>query len=267
MTPDSGRPTPYCERIEIAGTDAPWITMVHGASQNRGIFSAQVEAFQDQYRLLLIDLPGHGGSSSMSGPYGQEEYAASVSAALDVADLGATHYWGTHTGAAVGLMLALRQPEKILSLVLDGAVIPSVDIPSTVEAYGRARSTVRTEGVPAAIAEWLELGPWFDTMRANPEQCRRDAHCALISEFTGAPWLDHSPPAPVAPVRPRLASIGCRVLLVNGEHDVADFMLIADELERTLPRVERARVPNAGGFPLWDQPDAVNERVRRFLEG
>ncbi len=54
------------EKVTRAAPDAPWITMVHGVSQNRRVFSAQVAAFGEDYRLLLIDLPGHGLSAEIA---------------------------------------------------------------------------------------------------------------------------------------------------------------------------------------------------------
>jgi 3-oxoadipate enol-lactonase len=89
---------PYFEKVAKAGPTNPWITMVHGASQSRHLFSAQVDAFRDHYQLLLIDLPGHGKSSEIEGPYGPEEYAEAVLAAMDCAKIETTHFWGTHTG-------------------------------------------------------------------------------------------------------------------------------------------------------------------------
>ncbi len=53
---------------------------------------------------------------------------------------------------------------------------------------------------------------------------------------------------------------------MNGEHDVADFVAAAGEIERLLPDVKRLRVPDAGGFPLWERPETVNTIVREFLE-
>ncbi|MCZ6629044.1 MAG: hypothetical protein O7E56_12545, partial [SAR324 cluster bacterium] len=70
------------ETVTDAGPARPWLTLVHGMSQHRRVFSAQVAAFRESYRLLLVDLPGHGLSSSLPGPYGLEEYARSVRAAL-----------------------------------------------------------------------------------------------------------------------------------------------------------------------------------------
>jgi pimeloyl-ACP methyl ester carboxylesterase len=56
------------------------------------------------------------------------------------------------------------------------------------------------------------------------------------------------------------------VLLVNGEHDLPEFLELADQLAGALPDAERARIDEAGGFPLWEFPDRVNARVRRFLD-
>jgi len=42
--------------------------MVHGMSQDRRVFGAQADAFRTDYRIQLIDLPGHGLSEDMAGP-------------------------------------------------------------------------------------------------------------------------------------------------------------------------------------------------------
>ena len=255
----------FTEIIDEAGANAPWLTMVHAAALNRRIFSSQVQAFRDGFRILLIDLPGHGNSADLPGPYGFEEYADSVLAALDAARVETTHYVGTHTGAAVGLMLASRHPRRFASLVLEGPPMPGVDMPSVLEAIGDARATACERGVDAARREWYQKG-WYEVMRAHPERCRAAEHLAILGEFTGRPWLDSSQARPVTPISSRLPSLGQPVLLMNGEHDVADFLLAADEIEKLLPNVRRVRIAEAGGFPMWEFPDKVNTIVRAFLE-
>src|SRR4051812_15272084 len=101
--------TPYYEIVGDQANQGEWITMLHGASQHRGLFNAQLDYFRDSYRLLLIDLPGHGRSSQLAGPYGQVEYTQAVVAALDSAGVQRTHLWGTHTGSAVSLLIASSQ--------------------------------------------------------------------------------------------------------------------------------------------------------------
>ena len=239
--------------------------MVHGMSQNRRLFSAQVSAFQKDYRLLLIDLPGHGKSSEMRGPYGPEEYAAATLAAMDAAGVESTHFWGTHTGAGVGLLLATRQPQRFASLILEGAVIPGVTLPSSARNVGRVTATARQRGVDAARLEWFNEAEWFDVIRREPEQCRAREHWSLLAEFSGAPWLDSTEARPVEPLRGRLHQIARPTLLINGEHDLGDFLTIAEELASTLPIVERRTIAGAGGFPLWEYPAEVNAQVSQFL--
>ena len=239
--------------------------MVHAATHDQRFFSSQVQAFQGEFRLLLIDLPGHGQSGALPGPFGLEEYAASVLAAMDGAGVEQSHYLGSHTGAAIGLMLATRHGQRFHSLALESTPVPGVDIPSVRTALNRARNTAANRGVEAARSAWFQHEPWFDIIRQNPERCRADAHWAMIAEFSGRPWLDDAPPRPVAPILEQLPSIHCPVLMINGAYDVQDFVAAADAMERRLPRVTRVRIPGAGGFPLWEQPELVNEHIRRHL--
>jgi len=69
----------------------------------------------------------------------------------------------------------------------------------------------------------------------------------------------------VAPLLDLLPTIHCPVLIINGEHDSGDFLRAAGQIERRLTRAERLIVAGAGGFPLWEEPDAVNERIRAHL--
>jgi len=256
----------HYETIGRAGDAAPWITLVHGAAQNSSVFSAQITAFQDRYRLLLIDLPGHGKSSSLPGPYGAEEYAASVLAAMDDAGVEETHFWGTHTGAGIALLLATRHLQRFASLILESAVLAGHDMPSINASYGRAKETARQSGMEAARKQWIAEGEWFKVLHQHPQETRAAEHWAMIDAFGGAPWLDRSTPKTPEPIESKLSQIKRPVLLMNGEHDVVDFMRVADKLEAKLPDVQRLVIPGAGGFPLWEYPDVVNAAVRRFLE-
>ena len=253
------------ETVLGAGDGAPWLVMVHGMSQDRRVFSAQVEAFKDRYRIVLVDLPGRGLSADIPGPFGHIELAAHVAGAIDRAGAAPCHYWATHTGTSLGLLLASAEPGRFRSMILEGAVVPGHAMASVEAALRRAREVARAEGVPAAGKQWFDEAAWFDVMRRRPEECRADAHWQIVSEFSGAPWLDDGRAQPVAPIDDRLASLDVPVLLYNGAHDPEDFVAAADRLEALLPRVKRATVAEAGAFPAWEFPERVNRLVADFL--
>ena len=253
------------EAVLDAGGDARWLVMVHGMSQDHRAFGAQADAFKDRHRILMIDLPGHGLSADLPGPFGHLELAAHVAGAMDQAGVERCDYWGTHTGTALALLMACERPDRFRSLVLEGPVLPGRNPPSAQAVLERVRDTARTRGVAAARRQWFSEGGWFQVMHQRPEECREAAQWAIISDFAGAPWLDDGPAAPVAPIDDRLPSLDSPVLIYNGEHDVADFLDAADRLEALLPRVQRATIAHAGGFPAWEFPDRVNRLVADFL--
>lgn len=267
-------PTMAAARFEVvsdAGSAAPWLTLVHAATQHLGVFSAQVAAFRGNFRLLLIDLPGHGLSASLPGPYGMEEYAAGVRMAMNeaIGEAAAerTHFWGTHTGAGVGLLLAAREPARFASLVLEGPVFPDRQPPYAVKMIAQVKRLAAGRGLEAARCHWWEQSEWFQVMRGNPEVCRAAGHLAIVSEFQGGPWLDKQAPAEVAPIDEQLAELELPVLIVSGEHELADFMAAADELSSLVPNARRVVIADGGGFPLWEFPHRVNAEVRHFLLG
>ncbi|MGI9387548.1 MAG: alpha/beta fold hydrolase [Methyloligellaceae bacterium] len=257
--------TAKSKKIIDGGAARPWLTMVHGMSHDHRVFSEQVSAFRESYRILLVDLPGHGLSAGIPGPFGHQELADHVLAALDEANISATHYWGTHTGTALGLLLALRHPHRFFSLILEGAVLPGRPMRSVMSGLRDVQDIAQNRSMDEARRFWFENSAWFDVIRRRPAECRAEDHWAILSDFPGKPWVNPGRAAPLDIPDDELKMLGKPLLLYNGEHDVADFIEAADQLESLLPAARRAVISEAGGFPAWEFPDRTNEVVERFL--
>ena len=171
------------------------------------------------------------------------ELASHVAGAMENAGVSRFHYWATHTGTSLGLLLASEQPDRFRCMVLEGVVLPGHNLACVDVEIRRARDVARTRGVLEACRQWFDEAGWFEVMRRRPEECRADEQWAIISEFSGAPWLYDGRAATVVPIDARLASVDVPVLLYNGEHDLQDFVDAADLLEALLLRVTRATIP------------------------
>jgi pimeloyl-ACP methyl ester carboxylesterase len=251
------------ETLPAAGR--PWLTLVHGFSQNRRYFEPALPHLVGKFQLLLIDLRGHGGSGELPGPYGIEEYADDLELVFAAEAVERTHYWATHTGTAVGLVLALRRSELFDRLVLEGAVLPGFSMPRTAELQARAAGIARSQGVPAALEDWFEHADWFSNMNEYPAATNATGQRELVNEFSGAPWLSDLTPRPVTDVSSRLAEIGSPALLYNGERDLEEFKYGTAALEAGLAKAQLFEISGAGGFPLWERPDRVVPLVLGFL--
>jgi pimeloyl-ACP methyl ester carboxylesterase len=79
------------------------------------------------------------------------------------------------------------------------------------------------------------------------------------------PWLDKLPAKTVTSVSDLLPQIPTPALVYNGAQDMADFLHAADRFAACLPNVHVEKFPEAGGFPAWENPSAVNALVFEFL--
>lgn len=251
--------------ITEAGSGAPWLTMVHGMTQDHRAFSSQVAAFKARYNILLVDLPGHGLAKDVDGPYGHMEMTAHVRSCMDQADIPPCHYWATHTGTAIGLLLAVSEPERFKSLILEGCVISGYDMPYVFKTLAKASETAKSDGIAAALKDIFYMAEWFDVMRADPKECRAEEHWQMLSDFSGKPWTYEGPAEPVSVSAEQLQALKLPILVYNGEHDLDEFVDGANRIERLVPNVERQVIPGGGGFPAWEYPGRVNPLVGEFL--
>lgn len=243
-----------------------WLTLLHGFSQNARLFERQKEYFERHYRVFCPELLGHGARDIPTTDYSLQSHARDVLEQMRAHGIERTHFWGTHTGTSVGLLLALEQPDLIASLVLEAVVVPGLDMPIVTATIERARSVARTSGVRAAMEDWFQHAGWFRAMRQNFDTFRADAQRDLVCTFQGQPLLAE-PRLPALSLVERVQALTCPVLLYNGSDDMDDFKRTAIWLAQNLPHAEREELPGLGGFPLWEAPEHVNVRVERFLSG
>ncbi|MGL6145007.1 MAG: alpha/beta fold hydrolase, partial [Macrococcoides caseolyticum] len=113
----------------IKDKDAPWITFIHGAGGSSTIWFKQIRYFRKDFNILLVDLRGHGRSSEVI--WKKEDsfktLASEVVEVLDELGIQKTHIIGMSLGTIVSQTVANKYPERVISLVLGGAII-SLDI-------------------------------------------------------------------------------------------------------------------------------------------
>ena len=98
--------------------DAPAVVFGHGLLFSGWMFSHQVEALEDDYRCVTIDWRSQGKSPAASDGHDMDTLTLTSSALLDHLGLDAVHYVGLSMGGYVGMRLAARHPERVLSLAL-----------------------------------------------------------------------------------------------------------------------------------------------------
>lgn len=111
------------------------LVLLHGNGESGEYFSGQMEAFSARYHVYAPDTRGHGKTPRGEAPFTIRQFAEDLAGFLDGQGIPKAHLLGFSDGGNIALVFALRYPERVDKLILNGAnlnakgVRPSVQIP------------------------------------------------------------------------------------------------------------------------------------------
>ncbi|WP_417939247.1 alpha/beta fold hydrolase [Flavobacterium sp. RS13.1] len=94
------------------------IVLLHGFLENKKMWKDYVSVFCENYRIITIDLLGHGESECLGYVHEMEENAKAVNAVLEHLKIEKAIILGHSMGGYIGLAFAELYPEKVQKLVL-----------------------------------------------------------------------------------------------------------------------------------------------------
>jgi pimeloyl-ACP methyl ester carboxylesterase len=102
---------------EIVGKGSP-VVYIYGAHSNDEISEAMCQQLSHYYMVLVVNTQGAGLMKANADHLATiEDMADDIAAVMDSFDLESAHIIGQSTGNGIALMLALRHPDKVRSLV------------------------------------------------------------------------------------------------------------------------------------------------------
>ena len=104
----------------IAGQGFP-LVMLHGNGEDHTYFKHQMAPFSERYQVIALDTRGHGQSPRGTAPFTLEQFAEDLKGFLDSREIRRCHLLGFSDGANIALLFALKYPEYVEKLVLNGA--------------------------------------------------------------------------------------------------------------------------------------------------
>lgn len=270
------------------GSGAPALVFVHGALCDHHDWDHQLEAFRTRHRVLAPDLPGHGASGKDPSSIGVLAYGRMLRTACRQLGLDDLVLVGHSMGCRAVLQAAVGADGAALPglrglVLVDGAyLVPELPGPQTAEqrqsladaAHARA-AALYADVEPAERARIGIAQMFFDERFAAVRDAMIDRARALPAS-TARTLMPDFARWDVAHLEDALARLRIPVLALvctymSAAHrrvqlDAATRTPWMQALERHVPRCTLERIDGAGHFPMIEDPERVNARVRAWLD-
>jgi 3-oxoadipate enol-lactonase len=244
---------------EIEG-DGQTVVLLHAVGLDLTCWEAQVQVLAPRFRVLAVDLRGHGRSDVPPPPYTLEGFAEDVHGLLDALGIAPAHVVGLSLGGMVAQLLALDHPKAVRSLVL-------ADTNSTLSPEARPAMVERGEaakrGGMAAVVD-STLARWFTPGFLGAEVVARCRERLLTDDVQA--WAASWRAISELDTEPRLKEVRVPTLVITGEADAAAPVARAQAMAGLIPGARLEIVPGAPHMAPLERPDLFNAAVLEFLQ-
>jgi pimeloyl-ACP methyl ester carboxylesterase len=242
------------------------LLLIPYTSADHACYAFQVPAYAEHFSCIAVDLPGSGESDKPAGPYSTDGYADQVAAFLGAIGVEKAHVAGVSLGAAVGIHLAARHPDRVRSLSLHSGWHATDDYLRIVVEQWRTLAS----GLPT-IADVVIHGifPWCFT----PEMyaARPEFVDTLVDFVRGRPaqpvdaFLAQIDAVMVHDASAALPEINSPTLITFGARDVVCSTRFAEPLKSGIEGSELVVFDHLSHAGLHEDAETFNRATLNFL--
>ncbi len=255
----------FCSNGELeihyldSGSGTP-LVFLHGLGSSSDDWRSQCEFFARHYRVLAIDLRGHGCSATPAGLFSVEDYASDVVAVMDHLGIAGAHVIGLSMGGMAAFQLACTHEQRLLSLTIVNSA-PAVEYRSLAQKLRvwQRLLIIRLLGmrmlgqmVANRLFPKAEQAGYRQQFIAQLAQFPQDTYLRALRSFLG--W----------DVTAQLSHIQVPVFVVTGDRDYTPVAAKAAYAD-IIPHSELYVIPDSGHATPIDQSEAFNVGLSRFL--
>lgn len=215
------------------GKGEPFI-LLHGNGEDGSYFQHQIDYFSYRYRVITVDTRGHGKSPRGAAPFTIEQFSCDLSDFMSDLTIPRAVILGFSDGANIAMKFAMKSPDKVKALILNGG-------------------NLNPEGVKGTVQVPIEIGYKIAKRFASKSSdAKRNAE--MLGLMVNEPQIE----------RNELSKITMPTLVICGKNDM---------IKESHTRVIAENIPNAklsiikgNHFIANKRYAAFNKAVEEFLQ-
>ena len=241
-----------------AGEGAP-LVLIHGVGMNAEAWYPQIETLSAHFRVIAVDMPGHGESDAFSRPVTLPDYVAWLAEFLDQRPESRFAVAGHSMGALIAAGLAIDHPERVSHAIVMSGVYRRSDAARQAVLRRAQELAGGSADLDSPLARWFgddereaalreRVGGWLQQVNL---QGYADAYQAFASgdEVYADRWDE----------------MQCPVLVLTGELDANSNPQMARAMAAAAPQGQAIVIANARHMVSLTDAERVSQEMMTFL--
>jgi pimeloyl-ACP methyl ester carboxylesterase len=227
------------------------IIFVHGACENSCFWNHQ-KILSDQYRVIAVDLPGHGRSSPLPREIDIKLYSEIMAEFVSKTCREKPILVGHSMGGAITLLNAIEHPGSLRGVVLVCTGAKLGVLPSIREGLrSRFEETVKAVVGPRQFSSKTNL----QTIRFVTNEILKCKSGIAAGDYEACNSFD---------VRQKLQSIAVPVLIIAGEEDKMTPVIWSSYMKENIPKSKLVVMRDSSHLPMLERPGEFNRHLIEF---
>ena len=256
--------------LEAGRTDAPAVVFIHGTGGHLETFNRNVHAHAQHFRVLALDMVGHGFSSKPDHPYELRHYVQHLDDFLNAVGVDRAHVHGESLGGWIAAQYAIDHPERVNRLVLNTPGGLNTDEQVMQRVYSVTMNAVRNASLETVRKrlEWLVHDP-----KDIPDDLVELRH-AIYTQPGFERAMEHILCLQFMDVRMRnvltdesLSRIRAKTLVIWTDHDPTAPVATGERFVKAIPDARLEVLEGCAHWPQWEAAERFNEIHIGFLLG
>ncbi len=239
------------------------LVFIHAFPLSQLMWEPQVKAFSKNYRVITLDLRGHGESETLLWNFTLEDYAKDINELLQYLNVQQATFIGLSMGGYILFAFYRLFPTMVKALVLADTRAQADSEEGKAGRLAMAQ-IANTEG-PTAIADMMIPKLLTTATIENRNDLVEQVRSMIVKNQSSGIIVDLMAMA----VRPNstalLSHIACPTLVIVGEDDVATQPSESYYMRERIAQAQLTTIPNAGHLSNYEQPEAFNQAFLSFL--
>ena len=211
------------------------LILLHGNGESSDYFRGQIDEFAQYYHVFALDTRGHGRTPRGEMPFTIRQFADDLRGFLDARGIDRANILGFSDGGNIAMIFAMRYPERVDRLILNGA-------------------NLNTAGVRRIVQVPIELGYRIARSKAEKSDSARK-NAEMLGLMVNDPNVDPK----------ELSAIRAKTLVIAGTRD----LIKASQTRQIAAGIPDAELVWIKGdhFIARKNPAEYNRAVLAFLQG